>query len=477
MLMMMTDTTFLFFLLPISFIACFLKSGLQKLVLLAISLYFYSVGSPVYFLLFLDLTVINTCAAYVIPLCRSEVPKKALLILGIVMNAGLLFYYKYFDFTIEIFNGVTGSSIAARDLLLPMGISFFTFKSISLLIDVYKGKVTLQKNPVYPLLYLSFFGQIVSGPIGRYEDFYEEDDSSFDIRQKADDFTDGAYLFMRGFCKKVLIANVMSPLVSEIFGADPAESSASLLWLGSVIYSLQLYYDFSGYSDMAIGIGRIFGIGCHENFNYPYCTQSISEFWRRWHITLGRWFRDYIYIPLGGSRSGGKWRVYFNLFVVWLLTGIWHGANYTFIFWGLTYFIAISAEKYLGLPDRLKSGVSKALYRVFTLIFINLEWVMFNSSDIKNGLSYIFHMFVSGGSAMSDARAMAILQEYGIILIAAVVFATPVIPKIKEMLSDHEGLPAKAADVCMACVLAVLFIFSISFVIAGQNNPFLYGNF
>lgn len=475
--MMMTDTTFIFFLFPISLSACFLKSGVQKLVLLAISLYFYSAGSPEYFTLFLALTVINTCIAYAIPHCRSAALKKALLILGIILNTGLLFYYKYSGFTIEIINGLTGSSIGAKDLLLPMGISFFTFKSISLLIDVYKGKVTLQKNPVYPLLYLSFFGHIVSGPIGRYEDFYEQDDSAFDIRQKAEDLTDDSYLFMRGFCKKVLISNTLSPVVSEVFGMDPSQSSASLLWLGSIIYSLQLYYDFSGYSDMAIGIGRIFGLGCHENFNYPYCTQSISEFWRRWHITLGRWFRDYIYIPLGGSRSGGKWRVYFNLFVVWLLTGIWHGANFTFIFWGLTYFIAISIEKYLGLPDRFKSGISRVVYRIFTLIFIDLEWVMFNSRDIKSGLSYIFHMFAGGSSALSDVRALVLLQEYGIILFAAVVFAAPVIPKIKEILSKHDGALSKAADIMMACILTLLFIFSISFIIAGQNNPFLYGNF
>lgn len=475
--MMMTDTTFLFFLLPVSFIACFFRSGIQKIILLAISLYFYSAGSREYFFLFLGLTIMNTVIAYAIPLCRSEVPKKALLILGIVMNVGLLFYYKYFDFTIGIVNDLTGSAISARDLLLPMGISFFTFKSISLLIDVYKGKVTLQRDPVYPLLYLSFFGHIVSGPIGRYEDFYEEYGTDVGAKQKLDDFTDGSYLFMRGFCKKVLIANVLSPVVAEIFGMDISRSSSSILWLGALVYGLQLYYDFSGYSDMAIGIGRIFGIGCHENFNYPYCTRSISEFWRRWHITLGRWFRDYIYIPLGGSRSGAKWKVYFNLFVVWLLTGIWHGANFTFIFWGLTYFIAISIEKRLGLPDRFKSDISKTLYRIFTLVFIALEWVMFNSTDIKSGLSYIYHMFVSAGNGLSDVRTMVLLQEYGIILIAAVVFAAPVVPKIKEILSKHEGPLSKVADVCMACALAALFIFSISFVIAGQNNPFLYGNF
>ena len=475
--MIMTDTAFLFFLLPISLIACFLKSGMQKAVLLIISLYFYSVGSREYFFLFMALTIVSTCIAYVIPLLKAGLPRKFMLFTGIIINAGLLFYYKYFNFSIRIFNDITGASVSTKDLLLPMGISFFTFKSISLLIDVYRGKVTLQKNPLYPLLYLSFFGHVVSGPIGRYEDFYEKDESGISVMERCDDFADGAYLFIRGYCKKVLIANVLSPLVTEIFGMDIGKSSSALLWLGALIYSLQLYYDFSGYSDMAIGIGRIFGFGCHENFNYPYCTQSISEFWRRWHITLGSWFRDYIYIPLGGSRSGGKWRVYFNLFVVWLLTGIWHGANFTFIFWGLTYFAAISLEKYLGLPDRLKTGLSKALYRIFTLVFIVLEWVMFNSSNIARGLSYIAHMFISAGEPLADMRALAILKGYGVILLAAVIFAAPVVPKFKETLSKHEGVLSKIADICMACALNTLFIFSISFVIAGQNNPFLYGNF
>lgn len=268
-----------------------------------------------------------------------------------MLNVGILFYYKYYDFTIENINQVFHTEFGAKNLLLPMGNSFFVFKSISLLVDVYKGTVQLEKNPVCSALYLSFFGQIVSGPICRYNDFYQN--------WKADGlagFSEGGYRFVRGFIKKVLIANMLSPVANEIFNMDMMQTSAPLLWLGAICYSLQLYYDFSGYSDMAIGIGQVYGIHCMENFNYPYATKFVSEFWRRWHISLGAWFKDYIYIPLGGSRVGIKTRLFFNLLVVWIATGIWHGANWTFIFWGLAYFLAIAFEK-VNIPDEFPSVV------------------------------------------------------------------------------------------------------------------------
>lgn len=228
------------------------------------------------------------------------------------------------------------------------------FKSISLLIDVYCGKVVLGKNPVDSALYLSFFAQITSGPICRYNEFYEDNTN----------FARGGYYFVLGFVKKVLLANVLSIITVEVFGMDFSKTTPALLWLGAICYSLQLYYDFAGYSDMAVGLGEMCGISCCENFNYPYMTASVSEFWRRWHISLGSWFRDYVYIPLGGSRTKSKGRIYLNLFVVWLLTGIWHGANWTFIVWGLLYFVVISFEKIFQLPKKsiLKQGEAPIVF-------------------------------------------------------------------------------------------------------------------
>ncbi len=368
-------------------------------------------------------------------------------------------------------------TIAARDLLLPMGISFFIFKAISLLVDVYKGTVVLKKNPIYGALYLSFFGQVVSGPICRYNEFYEKADRVGEGKFVWDMFSDGGYLFVKGFIKKVLLANVLSLIVVEIFAIDLEQTSAPLLWLGAVSYSLQLYYDFSGYSDMAIGIGQMYGITCPKNFDYPYITKSISEFWRRWHITLGAWFRDYIYIPLGGSRVASKARLYFNLLIVWILTGIWHGANWTFIFWGLGYFVAIAFEKTFGLPKKLKSKWSRLFYRIAVLASINFQWVIFNSADLLTGLRYIKHMLIGYGYALANARTWILLKEYGIVLVLALVFATPAIPRLIKRIVSKGKKTKSISEVFIGITMVLLFICALSFVIAGQNNPFLYGNF
>ena len=258
---------------------------------------------------------------------------------------------------------------------------------------------------------------------------------------------------------------------------DLIETSAPLLWLGSICYSLQLYYDFSGYSDMAIGIGEMFGISCPENFNYPYITKSVSEFWRRWHITLGAWFRDYIYIPLGGSRVNSKMRLYFNLLVVWLLTGIWHGANWTFIFWGFFYFIAIAFEKTFHFPEQLKTKWGRGIYRVLVLAFINFQWVIFNAADLHSGLSYIKHMLIGYGNSLANVRVMILLKEYGLILLVALILATPAIPYLKNYFISKNDRFAKATDIVTVILMILVFIYALSFVIAGQNNPFLYGNF
>lgn len=358
-----------------------------------------------------------------------------------------------------------------------MGISFFSFKSISLLIDVYKETVILEKNPIYSALYHSFFGQIVSGPICRYNDFYKSTDFKSYANVTWNLFTDGGYLFVKGFIKKVLLANILSLISTEVFSMDLVETSALFLWLGSICYSLQLFYDFSGYSDMAIGIGNMFGIFCPKNFDYPYMTKSVSEFWRRWHITLGAWFRDYVYIPLGGSRVDSRIRLYFNLLVVWLLTGIWHGANWTFIFWGFSYFLAIAFEKTFQFPACLKQRWSRGIYRVLVLLFINFQWVIFNSADLHTGLRYIKHMLIGYGYEIANVRTIVLLKEYGVIILAALVLATPAIPYLKRFFESKGNKAARGSECVMAVLIGILFVIALSSVIAGQNNPFMYGNF
>lgn len=478
-----TDITFLFIFLPISLVTYLMKTQWQKYILLLLSLFFYACGSPQYFVLFLVAVVVNVALGYGINAKNSgggTYVRCALstlcLVVGILFNVSLLFYYKYYDFAVNNMNQWFSTNFQAKNLLLPLGISFFVFKAISFLVDVYRGEVDLKKNPVYPALYLSFFAQIQSGPICRYGDFYSEYEQEMSIRDKVSNITTGGYLFVRGFAKKMVLANVLSHITTEVFAMDVAETSKALLWLGAISFSLQLYYDFSGYSDMAIGIGQMFGIYCPDNFNYPYITASVSEFWRRWHISLGTWFKEYIYFPLGGSRVKSKVRLYFNLLVVWFLTGIWHGANWNFIAWGLFYFVLIAFEKTTGWPKNFKSNITKVVYRVLTLLFINFQWVLFNSADLHSGLRYIKHMLISPANPLADRRAVILFGEYGVFVIAGIIFAMPVIPWIKNKAADHRGA-SRVVDVVCAIALCGLFIWGVSFVVAGQNNPFMYANF
>ncbi len=473
--MSITDVTFLFIFLPIALVTYLVKTEWQKYILLLLSLFFYACGSPRYFVLFLVAVAVNVLLGYGVDI-RSRGLAKVFLILGIAFDVSLLFYYKYYDFTVENVNRMFATNFQVKNLLLPLGISFFVFKAISFLVDVYRKQVDLKKNPVYPALYLSFFAQISSGPICRYGDFYATYEQELSVKEKFAQITDGGYLLARGFAKKMVLANVLSHIVTEVFATDITYTSKALLWLGAISFSLYLYYDFSGYSDMAIGIGQMFGIQCPENFNYPYITASVSEFWRRWHISLGTWFKEYIYFPLGGSRVNSKARLYFNLLVVWFLTGIWHGANWNFIVWGLLYFVLIAFEKTTGWPKNFKSNFTKTVYRILTLLFINFQWVLFNSADLYSGLRYIKHMLISPANALADRRALILLSEYGVFVIAGIILAVPVIPWIKERASKNK-MASRIVDVVCAVALCGMFLWALSFVVAGQNNPFMYANF
>ena len=474
--MSMTSMLFLFLFLPAALAVYFLTPGRAKeAVLLAVSLVFYAFGCPEYIFLFIAALAVTVVLGRLMNRSKTKSAKRTFLILGVLLNAGLLIYYKYSDFALSIWGSVTGAEIRLKNLALPLGISFFTFKAISYLADVYKGTAKLDKNPLHDALYLSFFPQVQSGPLSRYNDLNTRDpkqDPKWDPRL----FTEGVFRFLAGFSKKVLIADVLSKVTTEIFSAPPDTVSMAYAWLGAVCFSLQLLFDFAGYSDMAIGISAMFGYRCPENFNYPYMTESVSKFWRRWHITLGAWFRDYVYIPLGGSRSKSRSRVYFNLLVVWLLTGIWHGAAWNFVVWGLGYFAVIAFERLTNLPGRICSKWGKAVYRVFTLLFINFQWALFNAKDLASGVRYIKSMLIPSPNALADARALFLLKDYWFFLLAAVLLCFPVVPRLMQKLKSR-----KTARTVFEAVLALVLLagidWSVSLVVAGLNNPFAYANF
>lgn len=463
----MTTIPFIFLFLPLSLAIYYIADQKAKeYVLLAISLAFYSMFSLEYIALFVIEIILTVTIGRLINRNKNSSSGKALLITGIVLNVVLLAFNKYFDSVLELF--ATGEEMPS--IALPLGISFFTFKAISYLTDVYKGTAELSANPVHDALYLSFFPQVQAGPITRYSGL-----SRFDrINSKV--IIDGFFRFLIGFCKKVLISNVLSKITIEVFSAPLENFSVSYAWIGSICFSLQLLFDFAGYSDMAIGISQMFGYHCMENFDYPYMTESVSRFWRRWHISLSQWFRDYIYIPMGGSKTKNKWRVYFNLLVVWVLTGIWHGSTWNFVIWGLGYFAAISFERLTGLPDRFKHKWAKFIYRILSLLFINLLWVLFNSDNIGSGLRFIKRMFVCPHNELADLRTLFFIRNYGIFILAAVILCFPLVPFLEKKLKEKKAalIVFKAAS---AVIIIFSFIWSLSFVMAGLNNPFAYGNF
>lgn len=440
----------------------------RQRVLIVASLFFYLLASPEFLLLFIFSLLLNSLFGWIILNQQtSRRVSRLCLFTGVLFNVGMLALYKYWNFAASNFSRITGIGIATQTLLLPLGLSFFTFKAISYLADAYKGEITSFRLE-QTVLYLSFFGQIQSGPIARYETFAPVK------RVESSLFNAGCVRFMIGFSKKVLIADVLYNIVTEVFDTTGMQST-SMVWLASVCYSLQLFYDFSGYSDMAIGICSMFGYPCPENFNYPYMTKSLSEFWRRWHITLGVWFRNYIYIPMGGARFP-RLRLYLNLLTVWALTGIWHGANWNFVVWGLVYFVLLALEKTLNIPKRLNGWMPRTLYRCIILLIINFQWVVFRSSDLTTGLQMLKSMVVYTGDAASNARTLFLLQDYGAFLLIAVIFCMPVVQWINSVCQKSKAANT-AYQIVFGCTVCAAFIAALSFVVSGQSNPFLYGNF
>lgn len=402
--MLFTSEVFLFLFLPFTVAVYFLafrkNTFVKNVFLLIMSLLFYAYGEPLYVLLMIFMIAIHYIFALLI--FRNKNRNGWILGICIFIDICILGYFKYSNFIIDNLNNVVHLGIKNLDVRLPIGISFYTFQSISYVIDVYRGKVKAQRNPLYLGLYISLFPQLIAGPIVRYETIEKE---IIHRKENIKDFSLGVNRFIVGLGKKVLLANQFAIFADAAFNAT--SRSVAFAWGGAIAYSLQILFDFSGYSDMAIGLGRMFGFHFLENFKYPYISRSITEFWRRWHMSLQTWFKDYVYIPLGGSHVKTIGRHIFNMFVVWSLTGLWHGANWTFVIWGEMYFILLVIEKYTPLIDKLGK-----FSNIYTLLFVMVGWVFFRSDSISKAIAYLLSMIGFGSKGLIDSVAVEYFQRY-----------------------------------------------------------------
>ncbi len=471
-----SSNIFLFLFLPLTLLGYFLlKKEFRNVFLLLMSLIFYGWGEPKFVFIMVGSIIFNYVMALIIDkLNRFQIYKRTALLICIIGNLSLLFIYKYLDFFIININRF-GIDFPLKNLALPLGISFFTFQAMSYVIDVYRGDVKVQKKLHNVGLYISLFPQLIAGPIVRYKDVEEQ---IYKREESFEKFNEGVERFIIGFSKKILLANNMAIIADKAFAFPDAKRSIFFAWLGVIAYSFQILFDFSGYSDMAIGLGKMFGFEFLENFNYPYISKSISEFWRRWHMSLGNWFRDYIYFPLGGSRVNKKSRLVFNLFIVWLLTGIWHGAAWNFIVWGLFYFLFIAFEKLSGFPNKFKSKISIVLYRIFTLLAVLGGWVLFRATGLNKAIKYGLSMLGYYRSSLYCAYSLFLLKEFWFFLIVSILVSLGFFSKESKMrIIVKSKLPTVFSELFLTFFYLFCFVWSVSFIILGSHNPFIYFNF
>jgi len=467
--MLFSSIPFLYYFLPLILAIYFLvpKRG-KNLVLLIASLFFYFYGEPVYVLLMIGACVSSYIHGLLIHRFRGKPLSKVFLWSSIITSLAMLGFFKYSDFFLENLNAISGLDLPLLGLALPIGISFYTFQTLSYTVDVYRGDAQVQKNFISLATYVALFPQLIAGPIVRYTTV-EEDLSG--RTHSVEKFSAGISRFLIGLGKKVLIANQLGELC-DIFRRS-SDQSVLFFWLYAIGFSLHIYFDFSGYSDMAIGLGKLFGFRFLENFNYPFISKSISEFWRRWHISLGSWFRDYVYIPLGGNRvSKGKWLR--NILIVWLLTGFWHGAAWNFIIWGLFFGFFLVLEKFF-LGAWLKK-LPAFLSHIYVLFLVMISFVIFNASSMGQAFSDIGGLFGSGGLPMVSREALYQLRSFGWILVLALIGATPIpkliVGKIKSHTTGH-----KILNLLEPVFLAGLLLVVTAYLVDGSFNPFLYFRF
>ena len=452
---------FLFRFLPIAFLIYYLTpKKFKNFVLLILSLFFYGWGEPKYLPIMLYSTVLDySCSIGISRFRESKALKKMFLSFSLVGNLGMLFFFKYTNFFVSNINTLLSTEIPLLSLALPLGISFYTFQTMSYTIDVYRGKVEAEKNIINLGAFVVLFPQLIAGPIVKYSDISNE------LKTRRVDLVqieDGIRLFIMGLASKVLLANNIGALWTEVEALNILSISSGLAWLGIIAFSFQIYFDFSGYSLMAIGLGKMLGFNFPQNFNYPYISKSITEFWRRWHMTLSSWFKEYLYIPLGGNRVSVP-RNYLNLLIVWFCTGFWHGANWNFILWGIFFFVVLVIEKKFLLKGLERSKVISRIYVIFLLI---LSWTLFAITDFTTLLNYFKKMFdFTGGIDW-----VYYLRNYGVTLILCAIFSTPLLKNIYEKF-------IKDRPILKTVLLGVLLTFSVAYLVDASYNPFLYFRF
>jgi alginate O-acetyltransferase complex protein AlgI len=475
--MLFSSSVFLFLFFPLVLFGYYVplrrwRLG-QNIFLLLASLFFYAWGEPWFVLVMMISILLNYGLGRLAGRSyRNGGRNRQVVIFGtLFVNLGIIFIFKYLDFTVANLNALLGIQLPLLGIPLPIGISFFTFQAISYVIDVLRGREEAQKNPLHIGLYIAFFPQLIAGPIVRYGTIAEELQNR---KETWGDFSEGVCRFVAGLGKKVLISNSLA-IVADAAVAKASGEGLTLLfaWLGAVSYVIQLYFDFSGYSDMAIGLGQMFGFHFPANFDYPLAAKSLSSLWRRWHISLGAWFQDYVYFPMGGSR-GSKGRTAWNLFAVWLLTGIWHGANWTFLVWGLYFYVILCLEKFTPLKGFLKRHSVWA--SVYTLFFFCIGEVMFRADTLSAGIAHIGAMFGIGTTGVWDAGALFYLWEYKWFYLAGIVCATPVFRSLRQR-ADRLERPSGLLDAGYTALLMAVLVLSVSYIVKGTYNPFIYFNF
>lgn len=479
--MVFSNAVFLFAFLPIVLVGYYLLRGkVRNYWLLMVSLFFYGWNRPDFLWILVASILLNYVSALLVSNIHNKGTKLLVLWLGIAGNLLLLFYFKYFNFTLSIIEKLLQRSFSFTEVILPIGISFFTFQSLSYVVDVYRGEVAVQKNPFKLGMYVALFPQLVAGPIVRYQDVAKEID---DRTVTLNDFATGCRRFIIGLFKKIVIADTLAVTADAIVAASYTASNLPInAWIGIISYSLQLYFDFSGYSDMAIGLGRMFGFHFLENFDYPYISKSITEFWRRWHISLSSFFRDYVYIPLGGNRR----HVYLNVAIVFLLTGIWHGAAFSFIFWGIWHGMFNLAERWLrqrnaGKVKKEPSGVMKvlisALQHVYTLLVVMIGWVFFRVPGLKNGASFVLSLV----GLHNDFNSCYLQPSYYLdgwttcALVLGILMATPLPKRMMEAIGKK--LPEPVANVIRDVALLAAMILCVLQVASNTYSAFIYFQF
>ena len=464
--MLFSSIPFLFYFIPCVLVLYFASpKPLKNTVLLISSLVFYAWDRPKFALLMVAAIVSGYVFGLLIEKFRGKILGRVFLVLSVGSSLAMLGFFKYTDFFISTFNSVSGLSVPLTGIALPVGISFYTFQILSYTVDVYRGDVAAQKNPISLAAYVSMFPQLIAGPIVRYSDIEKQlvsREHNFDAAAQ------GIRRFVIGLGKKILIANALGELCDVFKASD--DKSVLFYWLYAVAFTLHIYFDFSGYSDMAIGMGKVFGFDFLENFDYPYVSTSVTEFWRRWHMSLGTWFRDYVYIPLGGNRvSKIKW--FRNIFVVWFLTGFWHGAAWNFIVWGLYFAVLLVLEK-VWLKKYLDK--SKVLSRIYVMLLVIISFVIFNAADMGEAMRYIGGMFGFGSVPVYSAEWLYYFRSYAVVIVMAVIGATPLPKKIIAKFSEKNE---KLFNIAEPLVLVGLMIVMTAYLVDGSFNPFLYFRF